>query len=87
MSAKVQFSWSNQKGIGLALIFFGWALLFQIPAFIHSYLVLELTSISEDALVYLGILFIVTPILGGIMASVYENLYDPISDRFVNLYS
>lgn len=87
MSAKVKFSWKNQKGIGMALIFLGWAIIFQIPAFIHSFLIFNLTSIMSDVYLYLGIFFILTPVLGGMMATIYENLYDPLADKFVNQYT
>ena len=87
MSAKVQFSWNNQKGIGFAIIFFGWAIIFQIPAFIHSYIVLNLTQISDDIFLYIGLFVSVTAILGGLMASIYENLYEYFTNRFFNLFT
>ena len=87
MSAKVQFSWKNQKGLGLALVFYGWSILFLIPAFFHSYFVLHLTAIFSDMLLYIGVILAFTPVIGGIIATIYENLYDPVKDKFFNVYT
>lgn len=87
MSAKIQFSWKNQKGYGLALIFYGWALILQIPAFLHSFLILKLNTTSNDIYLYAGIIITSTALLGSLLATFYENIFDPFINQFMNIHS
>lgn len=85
--SKLQFSWKNQKGYGLALLFFGWALIIQIPAFYQNYLIIKVQSSSNDWLLFLAVIISVTVILGSLIATIFENLFDPFDSTLINVHT
>ena len=85
--SKVQFSWNNQKGYGLTLLFFGWALILQIPAFYYNFLIIKVPASDNDVLIFAGTIVFVTTLLGAFMATIFENTYDPFDATIVNVHS
>ena len=85
--SSLQFSWNNQKGYGLTLLFFGWALILQLPAFYHIFLVIQVPATANDWLIFLGTIILVTVILGSFLATMFENLFDPFDQTLVNAHT
>ena len=85
--SKVQFSWNNQKGYGLVLLFFGWSLIMQIPAFYYNYLVIRVPASDNDWLIFAGTIVFVTAILGSLISSIFENMFDPFDQTLVNAHT
>ena len=85
--SKVQFSWNNQKGYGLTLLFFGWALIIQIPAFYYIFLIIKVPASHNDYLIFAGTIIFVTTLLGAFSATIFENIYDPFDATLVNVHS
>lgn len=85
--SKVQFSWNNQKGYGIILLFFGWSLILQIPAIYYNYLVIKVPTSSNDWLIFSATIIFVTAIFGSFLCSIYENLFDPFDSVLVNTHT
>ena len=85
--SKVQFSWNNQKGYGIILLFFGWALILQIPAIYYNYVVIKVPSSSNVWLMFAAAFVFVTAILGSFLTTIYENLFDPFDSVLVNTHT
>ena len=85
--SKVQFSWKNQKGYGLVLLFFGWSLIIQIPAFYYNFLVIQVPASNNDWLIFAGTIVAVTAILGAFISTIFENLFDPFDQTLVNAHT
>lgn len=85
--SKVQFSWNNQKGYGLVLLFFGWSLIIQIPAFYYNFLVIKVPAASNDWLIFAGTIILTTTIIGSFAATIYENLYNPFDSTLINIHT
>lgn len=85
--SKVQFSWNNQKGYGIVLLFFGWSLILQVPAIYYNYLVIKVPTSSNDWLIFSATIIFVTSIFGSLLCSIYENLYDPFDSVLVNTHT
>lgn len=85
--SRIQFSWNNQRGYGLALLFFGWALLIQIPSFYHNYLLIKVPISQNDWMVFAGTIIFITVLLGAFLGSIFENLFDPFNQTFINTHT
>ena len=85
--SKIHFSWNNQKGYGLSLVFFGWSIIIQIPALMHNFLVINISQSNNDWLLYLGSILLTVTILGTFSASIYENMYNPFSKQLINIHT
>ena len=85
--SKVQFSWNNQKGIGIILLFFGWSFIMQIPAIYYNYLIIKVTVSENDWLVFASTIVFVTVLLGAMTSTIYENLFNPFDRVLVNVHT
>ena len=85
--SQLQFSWRNQRGYGLVLLFYGWALIIQIPAFYHALTVIHLPATDNDWMIFLGTIILVTTIIGSFLASIYENLFNPFEQTLANIHT
>lgn len=85
--SQLQFSWRNQKGYGLITLFFGWSLILQIPEFYHAYLLIDVPASGKDWLIFLGSIILVTAIIGSIMPTIFENLFDPFKETLVGAHT
>ena len=85
--SKLQFSWKNQKGYGLALLFFGWSLIIQIPAFYQNYLIIKVPASTNDWMLFIAAIILTTVILGSLISSTFENLFDPFESTLNNAHT
>ena len=85
--SKLQFSWKNQKGYGLALLFFGWSLIIQIPAFYQNYLIIKVPSAPNDWLLFVAVIIFTTLAIGSMISSTFENLYNPFDSTLTNAHT
>lgn len=85
--SKVQFSWNNQKGIGVILLFYGWSFIMQIPAIYYNYLVIKVPVTQNDWLAFTSSILFVTVFLGAMTSTIYENLFNPFDRVLVNVHT
>lgn len=85
--SKLQFSWKNQKGYGLALLFFGWSLIIQIPAFYHNFLIIKVTNTPNDWMLFLAVVILLTVIFTSFISTIFENFFNPFDSTLINAHT
>ncbi|MHA2362399.1 MAG: hypothetical protein ACXAC7_00475 [Candidatus Hodarchaeales archaeon] len=86
--ALITFSWRTQKGFGLLMVLFGWALAFQILSLQHGFEILQIGTGEDDWMVFLGVIVAMSVSTAIFMASIYENFFEPLDEKaIVNLHT
>lgn len=87
--SQIQFTWKTQKGLGILVIFLGWAVSFQIIPTIHSLSILNVGTQPNAWMIYLGVIVGISIITAALMATIFEKLYDPADSNktIINIHT